>query len=147
MGDTREGTRKEALLTTIDHVGIATPSLDEARALYEGVFGMQALFEEELPDQGTRVLMLGSGTSRVELLAPLRDESPVGRFLAERGAGVHHVAYQVDDLRAALARCSTAGLQLVDQAPRVGAGGHLVAFLHPRGTGRVLIELVEAVRS
>lgn len=147
MGDTREGALEGALLTTIDHVGIATPSLAEAHALYAGVFGMQILFEEDLPDQGTRVLMLGSGSSRVELLAPLLDESPVGRFLAERGAGVHHLAYRVDDLCAALARCEEAGLQLVDQTPRVGAGGHLVAFLHPRSTGRVLIELVEERRA
>ena len=134
---------EDTLLTTIDHVGIATPNLAEGRALYAGVFGMQVLFEQQLPDQGAQVVMLGGGTSRVELLAPLVDDSPVGRFLAERGAGIHHIAFRVDDLRSALIRCAEAGLQLVDVTPRLGAGGHLVAFLHPRSTGRVLIELVE----
>ena len=135
---------EDELLTAVDHVGIATTSLKESMALYEGVFGLRTVLHEELADQGAEVIMLQCGDSRIELLAPLRDDSPVGTFLAERGAGVHHVAYRVHNLPEALARCRAAGLQMVDEVPRVGAGGHLVAFLHPRSAGRVLIELVEA---
>ena len=134
----------EALFTAVDHVGIATPSLDEGRALYEGLFGLAPSLRENLPDQGTAVLMLRCGETGIELLAPLSPESPVGKFLAERGPGLHHVAYRVPDISAALERCRRAGLELVDQVPRRGAGGHRVAFLHPRSTGRVLIELIEA---
>jgi methylmalonyl-CoA epimerase len=88
--------------------------------------------------------MLRCGDTGIELLAPLHADSPVGKFLSERGPGLHHVAYRVPDLPAALDRCRRAGLELVDQQPRYGAGGHRVAFLHPRGTGRVLTELIEA---
>lgn len=133
----------EELFTAVDHIGIATPSLEEGRALYAGLFGLRELLREELQDQGVAVLMLRCGDAAIELLAPLREDSAVGRFLAERGPGLHHVAYRVADLRATLDRCRRAGLELVDQEPRRGAGGHLVAFLHPRGTGRVLIELIE----
>jgi methylmalonyl-CoA epimerase len=131
-------------LRDIDHIGIATTALAEGLALYVDVFGLEVAFREVLPDQQVEVAMLRCGDRAVELLAPLAAESPVGKFLAERGPGMHHVAYRVADLVAALAHCAEAGLQLIDSAPRVGAGGHRVAFLHPRSTGRVLIELVEA---
>ena len=132
------------LFSDIDHVGIATPDLDEALALYAGIFGLAISLRATLEDQGAEVAMLECGDRRIELLAPILDDSPVGKFLAERGPGLHHVAYRVPDIAAALARCRAAGLQLVGETPRPGAGGHLVAFLHPRATGRVLIELVEA---
>lgn len=134
----------EQLFTAVDHVGIATHSLEQARLLYEGLFDLAAMFHEDLPDQGTSVLMLRCGDTGIELLAPLHPDSPVGKFLAERGPGLHHVAYRVPDITAALEHCRRAGLELVDQAPRRGAGGHRVAFLHPRSTGRVLMELIEA---
>jgi methylmalonyl-CoA epimerase len=130
-------------LRAIDHIGIATPSLADSLALYEGMLGLQVVSREILEDQGVEVVLLACGDQHVELLAPIRDDSPVGKFLAERGAGIHHVAYRVHDLAAALAECRAAGLELVDLAPRRGAGGRLVAFLHPRSTGRALIELVE----
>ena len=131
------------LFTAIDHLGIATPSLDEALPLYMGVFGLEVTLRAVLEDQGVEVALLRCGSQQIELLAPTRPDSSVGTFLAERGSGLHHVAYRVPDIVAALAHCREAGLQLVDAAPRPGAGGHLVAFLHPRSTGKVLIELVE----
>lgn len=131
-------------LRDIDHLGIAVTSLAEGLALYRDLFGLEIAFREVLPDQQVEVVMLRCGDRAVELLAPLSPEGPVGKFLAERGPGMHHVAYRVTDLVAALAQAAEAGLQLIDSTPRVGAGGHHVAFLHPRSTGRVLIELVEA---
>ncbi|HWE60956.1 MAG TPA: methylmalonyl-CoA epimerase [Chloroflexota bacterium] len=129
----------EELFTAVDHIGIATPTLEQGLALYEHVFGLRGAPRQELPDQGTAVIMLRCGDTGIELLAPLAPDSPVGKFLAERGPGMHHVAYRVHDLQAALSYCRNAGLELIDQQPRQGAGGHLVAFLHPRSTGRVLI--------
>lgn len=131
------------LFTAIDHLGIATESLDEALALYQGTFGLQVVLREILPDQGVSVALLRCGGSSVELLAPTNPDSPLTAFLARRGPGIHHVAYAVADLPAALARCRLAGLQPIDEQPRIGAGGVQVAFLHPRGTGYALIELVE----
>jgi methylmalonyl-CoA epimerase len=130
-------------LQAIDHVGIATPSLAEGLALYRDTLGLAIALHEVLEEQGVEVALLTCGGQHIELLAPIRPDSPVGKFLADRGAGIHHVAYRVPDLADALARCRESGLELVDQAPRRGAGGHLVAFLHPRSTGRALIELVE----
>lgn len=130
-------------LRDIDHIGIATPSLAEGLALYREVFGLDIVFQETLSDQGVEVVMLRCGDRAIELLAPLAVDSPVGKFLAERGPGMHHVAYRVADLAATLAGYAEAGLQLIDSEPRIGAGGHRVAFLHPRSTGRVLIESVE----
>lgn len=132
----------DELFEALDHVGIAVPSLEEGLALYGGIFGMQVELRQDLPEQGTAVLLFRCGGARIELLAPLRPDSPVGIFLAERGAGIHHTAYRVRDLIWALERCRNAGLQVVDEVPRVGAGAHRVAFLHPRSTGRTLIELV-----
>lgn len=130
-------------LTGLDHIGIVTASLADSLHLYQDVLGMTQVHHETLEDQGVEVVLLACGGQKVELLAPLRPDSPVGKFLAERGPGLHHVAYRVPDLVAALAECRAAGLELVDQAPRRGAGGHGVAFLHPRSTGHVLIELIE----
>lgn len=131
------------LFSAIDHVGIAAHSIDQALPLYRDVFGLQVSFREIVAQQGTEVAFLQCGDSAVELLAPVGPESAVAAFLAERGPGVHHIAYRVENVEDALQRCAHDGLQLVDQHARVGAGGHLVAFLHPRGTGRVLIELVQ----
>lgn len=131
------------MFTALDHIGIATPSLDESLALYTGVFGQEIELRETLESQGVEVVLLRCGEESIELLAPTRADSPVGKFLAERGPGLHHVAYRVDDVQAALNSAREAGIELVDLAPRIGAGGHRVAFLHPRSTGRALIELVE----
>jgi len=129
-------------LRAIDHIGIATPSLAEGLALYQDALGLAVVLRETLEDQGVEVALLACGEQHVELLSPIRADSPVGKFLADRGPGIHHVAYRVRDVAAALAECRSAGLELVDPVPRHGAGGRLVAFLHPRSTGRALIELV-----
>jgi methylmalonyl-CoA/ethylmalonyl-CoA epimerase len=124
---------------SVDHVAVAVASLGEAVPLYELLTGSRSSAVEELPSQGVRVAFVGA----LELLEPLGPETPVGRFLASRGPGLHHVAYRTPDLVAELARLVEAGVELIDHAPRPGARGHRVAFLHPGSTGRVLIELVE----
>jgi methylmalonyl-CoA epimerase len=129
-------------LRAIDHIGIATPSLAEGLALYRDSLGLAVVARETLEDQGVEVALLACGDQHVELLSPTRSDSPVGKFLAERGPGIHHVAYRVADVATALVECRAVGLELVDLVPRRGAGGRLVAFLHPRSTGRALIELV-----
>lgn len=123
----------------IDHVAVAVRSISTAATLYELLSGERCSPIEELPGQGVRVAFVGD----VELLEPLGPESTVARFLERRGPGLHHIAYRVPDIRAALDRLATEGLELIDHEPRRGAGGHLVAFLHPRSTEGTLIELVE----
>lgn len=123
----------------LDHVAIAVPSIAEAAPLYERVTGARCSPVEELPAQGVRVAFVGA----VELLEPLGPDTTVARFLERSGPGLHHLAYRVHDLEAELARLDAEGVELVDRAPRAGARGHRVAFLHPRSTGKVLVELVE----
>ena len=124
----------------IDHVGIAVADLDAAQALYEQLFGAVAVGRDALPD--TEAVMLELGGSRVELVAARGDDTPVGKFLANRGPGMHHVAFEVEDVAAELGRLAGEGAELVDQAPRPGLFGHTVAFVHPRSVGGVLAELV-----
>lgn len=124
---------------TLHHVGIAVPSVEAARPLYERLEGVPGSLPEELPDQGVRVLFVGS----VELLEPLAKDTPVGRFLRRRGPGLHHVAWAVEDLAGTLGRMEQEGFRLIDRAPRAGASGHRVAFIHPESTGGTLVELVE----
>lgn len=126
----------------IDHVGIAVANLEEALAAW-GRLGLGEPVIEEIPDQGVRVAMLPVRTGKIELLEPLRPDSPVGRFLERRGPGLHHVALRVDDLEAALAAAEARGLELIDRRPRTGAGGSRIAFLHPRATGGTLVELCQ----
>lgn len=123
----------------VDHVAVAVASLEEAVSVYERVTGSHGSAVEELPSQGVRVAFVGS----VELLEPTGPDTPVGRFLARNGPGLHHIAYRTGDLVAELDRLRAAGFELIDHTPRIGARGHRVAFLHPRSTGKVLIELVE----
>lgn len=123
----------------VDHIAVATPNLEEAIRLYERMTGARSSPVEEIPAQGVRVAFVGG----VELLEPLSPESTVARFLERHGPGLHHIAYRTEDIRSELARLSEAGFQLIDAEPRLGAGGHLVAFLHPRSTGKVLVELVQ----
>lgn len=124
---------------TLDHVAIAVHSIEESRTLYELLTGESCSPPETLDSQGVRVAFVGS----VELLEPLSADTTVGRFLERRGPGLHHIAFQVDDIGAELARLDEEGLRLVDREPRKGAKGHLVAFLHPSSTGGVLVELVQ----
>ncbi len=127
----------------VDHVAVAVSSLEEACALFQLVAGDSSSPIEELTAQGARVAFVGS----IELVEPLGPDTPVGRFLERRGQGLHHVAYRVPDLIEALSRLKAEGLELIDETPRIGARGHLVAFLHPRSTGGFLIELVQAPKS
>ncbi len=127
----------------IDHVGIAVEDLDAALALFEGTFGMPVAHRETVEEQGVEAALLDVGENHVELLRPLGPDTPVGRFLAKRGPGIHHVAYQVTDVEAALARCREAGLRLIDEAPRTGIRNSRVAFLHPSSSGAVLTEIVQ----
>ncbi len=128
---------------TLDHVGVAVPSLDEALPLFESLAGARGSGRERVESQGVEVVFVGSGPGRLELLAPTRPDSPVAKFLARRGPGMHHLCYRVPDIAAALESFRGEGYELIDQAARPGAHGHKVAFLHPRSTGGVLVELVE----
>ncbi|HEY6189355.1 MAG TPA: methylmalonyl-CoA epimerase [Pyrinomonadaceae bacterium] len=127
----------------IEHIGIATRELSEALGFWRDALGLEVIETEEVADQGVRVAMLPIGETRVELLEPLSEASPVAKFLEKRGAGVHHIAVRVDDIRATLAHMKKQGLRLIDETPRVGAGGCLVAFIHPSSAQGVLLELVE----
>ena len=127
----------------IDHIGIATNGIDDAARFYLESLGLQIEHVEEVAAQKVRVAMLPLGESRVELLEPTSDDSPISKFLAKRGPGIHHIAVRVEDIRASLAELKEKGARLIDEQPRPGAGGCLVAFIHPSSTGGVLLELVE----
>ena len=123
----------------LDHVGVAVPSIQESAATFEPITGATCSTIEELPEHDVNVAFVGS----IELIEPRSDTSSVARFLTRRGPGIHHVAYRVSDLRATLQDLNTRGFQLIDEEPRLGARGHLVAFVHPKSTGGTLIELVQ----
>ena len=127
----------------IDHVGVAVEDLDQAVVLYTERFGMTEQHRETVEEFGVEAVLLEVGEGHVELLEPLSEESAIGRFLARNGPGVHHVAYQTDDIDATLERVRRAGVEAIDEQPRTGIRGSRVAFLHPRSTGGVLTELVE----
>ncbi len=127
----------------IDHIGVAVEDLDAAIALYEQSFEMVLAHRETVESQGVEAVLLDVGDGHVELLAPLGPDTAVGKFLARKGEGLHHVAYAVDDIDAALARIAATGIELIDSEPRVGIRDSRVAFLHPRSTGGVLTEIVE----
>jgi methylmalonyl-CoA/ethylmalonyl-CoA epimerase len=131
------------LVRGVHHLAIVVPSITAARKVYEEVLGLSAHEVEHVPDQKVNVLVLHAGTQRIELVEPAAPDSPVSRFLAQRGGGLHHVAYRVDDIDAALARLKTAGVRLIDVEPRPGAQGTRIAFVYPQGLGGVLTELVE----
>jgi len=131
-------------LDKIDHIGIAVKSLAEALPVWTALLGIDADGEEEVPSEQVRVAFFGSDAGRIELLEATGPESPIARFIDSRGPGVHHVCLRVTDLEAALSRARHSGLEPIAPGIREGAGGHRVAFLHPRGTGGVLLELTEA---
>lgn len=132
-----------ALVRGLHHVAIVVASIDEARRTYEGVLGMSAGEVEYVADQKVNVLVLHAGGQRIELVEPAADDSPVTGFLAKRGGGLHHLAYLVDDVAAAIDALRGAGVRMIDEAPRPGAHGTRIAFIHPKATGGVLTELVE----
>jgi methylmalonyl-CoA epimerase len=127
----------------LHHVAIAVTSLAEARTLYEGALGMRALPVEFVAGQKVNVLVLFSDAQRIELVEPAAEDSPITNFLAKRGPGIHHLAWRVDDCAQAIALLKKAGLKLIDEAPKPGSHGTKVAFVHPKSTGGVLMELVE----
>src|SRR5436189_4498885 len=127
----------------INHLGIATKGIDDALAFWADALGLENVHTETVRDQKVRVAMLPIGESRVELLEPTSDDSPISKFLEKRGPGIHHIAVEVDDIEAALARLKDQGMRLIDEAPRIGAEGCLVAFVHPSSTNGVLLELVQ----
>ena len=128
----------------IDHVGIAVADLDAAIQRYEELLGVTPSVRKQMEKDGIDAAMLDLGGTHVELIAPTSPESTISGFLEKRGEGMHHVAYRVDDIRAALAGLRDAGARLLDEEPRVGVMGHLVAFVHPKSFGGVLTELVQA---
>ena len=127
----------------LDHVAIAVPSITAALPIYTAFTAGNSAPIESVPSQHVNVTFVGSGPTRIELIEPTSPASTVHRFLERRGSGLHHIAYRVSDIAQTLADLSAAGYQLIDSTPRAGAGGHLVAFLHPASTGGVLVELVQ----
>jgi methylmalonyl-CoA/ethylmalonyl-CoA epimerase len=127
----------------IDHIGVAVSDLDSAVSLYEGVFEMAVAHRETVDSQGVEAVLLDVGDGHVELLRPLGPDTPVGKFIERSGEGLHHVAYAVDDIDAALERLKEQGVELIDSQPRIGIRNSRVAFVHPKATGRVLTEIVE----
>ena len=135
--------RLAAVFGRIDHVGVAVEDIDASIALYQGSFEMELAHRERVEEQGVEAVLLDVGDGHVELLAPLGPDTPVGKFMAKNGAGLHHVAYAVEDIDAVLKQLVAAGIQLIDSEPRIGIRESRVAFLHPRSTDGVLTEIVE----
>ncbi|MEY3072641.1 MAG: hypothetical protein RLZZ353_837 [Actinomycetota bacterium] len=130
-------------VTRVDQIAIAVEDLDEALALFERAFGLRSSSRERVESDGVEEAMLDVGGVRIQLIASTRPDSPVDRFLARRGPGLHHLGFGVRSVDAALDHLRAEGVELIDERPRPGGGGHTVAFVHPRGTGGVLVELVE----
>ncbi|MDX6677234.1 MAG: methylmalonyl-CoA/ethylmalonyl-CoA epimerase [Solirubrobacteraceae bacterium] len=134
------------VFTRVDHIGVAVEDIDAALELYERDYEMTLVHREVVSEQGVEAVLLDVGENHVELLAPLGPDTPVGKFLAKRGPGMHHVAYQVTDIDAALASLREAGVRLIDEQPRTGIRGSRVAFLHPKSSGGVLTEIVQPAK-
>jgi methylmalonyl-CoA/ethylmalonyl-CoA epimerase len=131
------------MFARIDHIGVAVEDLDAAIALHEGTYGMALVHREVVSEQGVEAVLFDVGENHVELLRPLSQDTPVGKFLAARGPGLHHVAYQVGDIEAALATLEQQGARLIDTTPRTGIRNSRVAFVHPKSSGGVLTEIVQ----
>ncbi|MFT3745976.1 MAG: methylmalonyl-CoA epimerase [Pyrinomonadaceae bacterium] len=129
----------------INHLGIATKGIDAALKFWSDALGLENVHTEIVEDQKVRVAMLPIGESRIELLEPTSEDSPISKFLEKRGGGIHHVAVEVDDIEASLAKLRCEGMRLIDESPRIGAEGCLVAFVHPASTNGVLLELVQTI--
>ena len=131
------------MFSRIDHIGVAVEEIEAALALYRDSFRLDLAHREVVEEQGVEAVLLDVGENHVELLAPLGADTPVGRFLAKNGPGLHHVAYQVEDIDETLSTLKQAGLALIDERPRTGIRGSRVAFMHPRATAGVLTEIVQ----
>ena len=127
----------------INHLGIATKGIDEALKFWQDALGLEQTHAETVEEQKVRVAMLPIGETRIELLEPTADDSPIAKFLEKRGGGIHHIAVEVEDIEAALAQLKSQGARLIDEKPRVGADNCLIAFVHPASSGGVLLELVQ----
>ncbi len=131
------------MLTDVDHIGIAVHDLEAAVEQYRTRFGIEPVHRETVEEQGVNEVLFQVGTSYIQLLEATGPDTPVGKFLAKKGPGLHHVAYQTTDIESALQAAKDAGLRLIDEQPRTGIRGSRVAFLHPKATGGVLTEIVE----
>jgi methylmalonyl-CoA epimerase len=127
----------------ISHLGIATKGIDEALKFWQDALGLENVHTETVEDQKVRVAMLPLGETNIELLEPTSEDSPIQKFLEKRGGGIHHIAVEVDNIEASLVKLKNQGMRLIDEKPRVGAEGCLVAFVHPSSAGGVLMELVQ----
>jgi methylmalonyl-CoA/ethylmalonyl-CoA epimerase len=131
------------VLSTIDHVGVAVDDIDAALAVYRDLLGMPLVHRETVTEQGVDAALLDVGDGHIELLQPLGPDTAVGKFLAKRGPGLHHIAYRVDDIDKVLSQLAESGARLIDERPRTGIRGSRVAFVHPASSGGVLTEIVE----
>ena len=131
----------------INHLGIATKGIDDALKFWGEALGLDNVHTEEVADQKVRVAMLPLGESRIELLEPTSDDSPISKFLEKRGGGIHHIAVEVEDIESSLAKLKAKGMRLIDETPRIGAEGCLVAFVHPSSANGVLLELVQTMHT
>jgi methylmalonyl-CoA epimerase len=131
------------MFTRVDHIGVAVEDIDASLELYERDYGMTLVHREIVAEQGVEAVLLDVGENHIELLAATGPDTPVGRFLAKNGPGMHHVAYQVQDIEATLAALKESGLRLIDETPRVGIRNSRVAFLHPKTAGGLLTEIVQ----
>jgi len=130
----------------INHLGIATKGIEDALKFWEDALSLENVHTEVVEDQKVRVAMLPIGESRIELLEPTSDDSPISKFLEKRGGGIHHIAVEVEDIEVTLERLKEKGIRLIDETPRSGAEGCLVAFVHPASTNGVLLELVQTAK-
>ncbi len=130
-------------LQNIDHIGVAVTDLDEARKIFVDILGLEFIEEKTVPDRGVKIAFLETGNTKVELLEGIGENSPVSRFIEKNGPGIHHLCFEVEDISRVMKEIAAEGLQLIDKEPRTGAEGKMVAFLHPKSTSRVLIELIE----
>lgn len=129
------------MIEKIDHIGVATHNLEEVRKIFQDVLGLKPVFEEVVPDQKVKVLGFQIGESTIEFLEPVSEDSPISKFLEKRGPGLHHLAVKVDNVEKTLEAFKNKQLKLIDEKPRTGAEGKLIAFVHPKSTGGILLEL------
>jgi methylmalonyl-CoA/ethylmalonyl-CoA epimerase len=127
----------------LDHIGIATKDINDALKFWQDALGLENVHTEEVAEQKVLTAMLPIGETRIELLEPTSDDSPISKFLEKRGGGIHHIAVEVDNIEESLAKLRSQGMRLIDETPKVGAGGCLIAFVHPSSTNGVLLELVQ----
>jgi methylmalonyl-CoA/ethylmalonyl-CoA epimerase len=132
------------MLNKVEHIALAVADLDAAIDHYSKIWGLAVEHRERVEDQGVDEAMLAIGDTYLQLLGPTSPDSTVGKFIERRGEGLHHIAYEVDDLEATLAELKSKGVPLIDEAPRLGGRGHMVAFVHPKGNHGLLVELIQA---